>query len=798
YIANHVPISGATNADTQDHLYRNNGNETFTDVSALLSDAGDITGATFIGGWMDFDLDGDADLFVINDCLSPGNIPNMVFRNDGDTHPTLDWNFTEVSGLLGVDSCANGMGLAMGDYNRDGIPDYFFSNIGPTILFEGTGAGFTNVTSTAGTGGQPWPLFSWGTCFFDADLDGWEDLFLTLGSHHFDSATDPQQDMFFLNDGNGVSFTNRSAQFNLSDPARGRTVVAGDYDRDGDRDLAIVNYGESILIKENNLVHQHHYLDVRLVGNKSNRNGIGARLRIRTADGMEQWRLMYSGSSLGGGDELSAHFGLGNNDRVDTLEIFWPGSLSPQRVTSVLADQRITVREFDPSTAGIAFDEVAVALGIDGQCGTCGVGNGVSFADFNGDGLDDITYGTQPGDSVLFYQNNGSGFTKLPSLVNCTDKTETILWFDYDNDGDQDLLLANFQAQNRLYRNDGNLNLTEITSSCGMLMQNDPTYSACAIDYDHDGDLDFYLGNWFSTTYGNYLYRNDGSDLFTEVSMAAGVDDSLNLTLASGFFDYDNDGWTDLYNSQDRYFSFNSLFHNNGDGTFTDVSATSNTDIGIDAMNVGVGDYNNDDYLDIYVTNTVNAPQNTHPYNVLLKNQGNGTFAEVAADVGVEMYDVTWGGNFVDVDLDRDVDLYVSAMHQSSTSSSDLFINQFPVDTFLSIEPAGMEGDTMNSFSNAIGDLDNNGLPDIAVNNNNYFGQVNKFQVWRNASNVEGHWLKMRLHGITSNRNAVGSRIEFFIDGQKYIRYTQCGTAYLAQNSMTELIGTGTSHTIDT
>ena len=797
YIANHVPMSGAGNADTQDHLYRNNGDGTFTDVSGLLADAGTITGATFIGGWMDYDLDGDADLIVINDCVTPNYIPNQVFRNDGDTHPVLDWNFTEVSPLLGVDSCANGMGLAMGDYDRDGMPDYFFSNIGSTILFQNTGAGFVDASVSAGTGGQPWPLFSWGTCFFDADLDGWEDLFVVFGSHHFDSATDPHYDQFFLNDGNGVSFTNRSGDLNLADSMRGRTVVVGDYDRDGDRDLAIINYGEDIRIKENDLVHAHHYLDIKLHGTKSNRNGIGARLRIRTPDGDVQWRQLYSGSSLGGGDELTVHFGLGTNDRVDTLHLFWPGATVPQVVTDIMADQRITIREYDPGAASITFQDVATALGVDGACGLCSTGNGVSFADFNGDGRDDLTFGTQAGDSVLFYVNNGSGFDKLPSLVNATERNMTPLWFDYDNDGDKDLLLANFQGQNRLYRNDGNLSLTEITATCGLLSQIDPTYSACAADYDQDGDLDFYLGNWFSTTYTNYLYRNDGSDTFTEVGVAAGVDDSLNLTLASGFFDYNNDGWVDLYNSQDRHFSFNSLFHNNGDGTFADVSAQSNTDIGIDAMNVGIGDYNNDDFMDIYVTNTVGAQDNTHPYNVLLRNNGNGTFTEAAADVGVEMFDVTWGGNFVDVDLDRDVDLYVSAMHQTATSSSDLFINQFPLDTFIAIEPPGMESDTMNSFANAIGDIDNDGRPDIAVNNGNYFGQVNKFQLWRNTSNLDGHWLKIRLRGIESNRDAVGSKIEFFIDGQKYIRYTQCGSAYISQNSFTEMIGTGTHHTID-
>ncbi len=447
---------------------------------------------------------------------------------------------------------------------------------------------------------------------------------------------------------------------------------------------------------------------------------------------------------------------------------------------------------------GQQFSEVAAANGINTGCGLCPVGSGVSFVDFNDDGLDDLTFATGSGSNILFYQNNGNGFTLIQAPITNLGRNEQILWVDFDNDGDRDLFVTNHETPNRLYRNDGNFQFTDVTQSAGLPLLNDPTYGAVFGDYNNDGWLDLYISNWTwpGNPTPNFLFRNNQDGTFTDVTATTQTGDGNNLTFCSAFFDYNNDGWQDIYNSQDRYYSLNTLFKNNGDGTFSDVSAQSNSDLGIDAMNVGVGDYDNDGYLDIYITNTDTLA--VDPGNKMLRNNGDGTFSEVSAQLGVEMFKVTWGGNFFDFDNDLDLDLYVSTQHVGAAFASELFINDIENGVFIEANALGMEGDTLNSFSNAIGDFNDDGKPDIAVNNATPFGGAeNKFHLWENNTITTNNWIKVDLIGVESNREGIGSWIEVYLDGNVYVRYKHCGIAYLAQNSATELIGLGGFTTID-
>jgi hypothetical protein len=388
----------------------------------------------------------------------------------------------------------------------------------------------------------------------------------------------------------------------------------------------------------------------------------------------------------------------------------------------------------------------------------------------------------------LFFQNTGSGFIEIPAPITNTSRNEMVVWVDFDNDGDKDLFVTSFEAPNRLYENDGNLNLTDITLSAGLPIDNAPSYGAVFGDYNNDGWLDLYLDNWsYQGVYTNYLYKNNGDGTFSDVTESAGVADDFELTFMSAFLDINNNGLQDLYNSQDRYWSINSMFKNNGDDTFDDISSSSNTDIEIDAMNVGVGDYDNDGDLDIYVTN-ISTQQDG---NALLRNNGDETFTDVAGAMGVDMFQVTWGGNFFDADNDLDLDLYVSAQHVGSEFSSKLFINNNG-NSFTEANPPGMQGDTMNSYSNAIGDFNLDGLMDIVVNNATPLnGDFNNFHLWQNTSSNSNNWLKVFLVGTDSNRDGIGSWIEMYINGNKYVRYKHCGIAYLAQNSTLEHFGMG-------
>jgi hypothetical protein len=413
-------------------------------------------------------------------------------------------------------------------------------------------------------------------------------------------------------------------------------------------------------------------------------------------------------------------------------------------------------------------------------------GGGVSFFDFNGDGWDDLCFPTAAGDSLLFFHNNQGVFEKINALVLETAATKQLLWADIDNDGDKDLLITNFMAANRLYENDGNMNLTDITLSAGFFLFPEPTYGATFGDYDADGFLDLYITNRSNGTFDsftNYLWKNNGNNTFTNVTIQTNTSDGLKVSFCATFIDINQNLRPDLYIANDRL-AANTLFLNNGN-TFADISFSSGTDIVANAMNVGSGDYNNDGHLDIYVTNTTEG-------NVLYKNNSDETFTDMATSAGVAFNQVSWGANFFDYDNDGDLDLYVSSEEVENGKANALYEN-LGDGTFYQPLPDGIAGDTLISFGNAIGDFNLDGKMDVVVVN----AYSDPMLIWENQTDNDNNWLKVNLEGVESNRDGIGSWIEIYHDGQKQVRYTKCGTAYLAQNTQTEHFGLGTFETLD-
>ncbi len=421
-----------------------------------------------------------------------------------------------------------------------------------------------------------------------------------------------------------------------------------------------------------------------------------------------------------------------------------------------------------------------------GELGWEEFGGGVSFFDFNGDGWDDLCFPTADGDSLLFYHNNQGVFEKIDGLALETAATKQLLWADIDNDGDKDLFVTNFMAANHLYENDGNMNLIDITLSASFFLFPDPTYGAAFADYDNDGYLDLYItnrSNGVFDSFTNYLWKNNGNNTFTNVAIQTGTSDGLKVSFCAGFIDINQNLRPDLYIANDRL-PANSMYLNNGN-TYSDISFLSGTDTVINAMNVGAGDYNNDGHLDIYVTNTPEG-------NVLYKNNGDETFSDMTPSAGVAFNQWSWGGNFFDYDNDGDLDLYVSSEEVENGKANALYENMGD-GTFHQPFPDGIVGDTLASFGNAIGDFNLDGKMDVVVTN----AYGDPMLIWENQTDNDNNWLKVNLEGVDSNRDGIGSWIELYHDGQKQVRYTQCGTAYLAQNTQTEHFGLGTFETCD-
>ena len=421
-------------------------------------------------------------------------------------------------------------------------------------------------------------------------------------------------------------------------------------------------------------------------------------------------------------------------------------------------------------------------------------GNGVSCADFNQDGLDDISF-CSTGDGAYFLLNNGNGFTPVSFGLNLGNDLKIILWVDYDNDGDKDLFVSyNFEPV-QLFRRDGPNLLVDVTESSGILLQTSRNFGACWGDYDADGWLDLYLCKYhnpdFTSGYEftNHLYHNLGDGTFEEVSVQANVGDGIKASFQSSFFDYDLDGDQDIYVINDRLTAANSMYRNNGDGTFSSVGPGTGTGIVIDAMCSATEDFDNDGDLDIYVTN------NTGGSFLLVNN--NAVFSNQAYDLGCQVDNICWGALWMDVDNDMDQDLFVPTTGNVGTIElqNEFFLNigdQSP--EFINFEgEMALDDDDYGTYAASKGDFNNDGFSDFVESNN--YPSAN--QLWMNTATSGAHWLKVSIEGTISNRDGIGSWIKVYTGDVVQTQYTFCGESYCAQFSEREMFGLGSNTMID-
>jgi len=325
-------------------------------------------------------------------------------------------------------------------------------------------------------------------------------------------------------------------------------------------------------------------------------------------------------------------------------------------------------------------------------------GGGVSFTDFNQDGLDDLTFGTEAGQNIRFFENKGDHFEEImPFMISNTYENRQIVWVDYDNDGDKDFFACATDGPNLLYENNGNMQFTDVTAAKGLPVVTKFTSGASFADIDEDGYLDLYISQFELPNGGvNEMWKwNPNMQQYVDFTASSGTDNGVRTTYCTSFFDFDNDDDLDMYVINDNLAHENSLYMNQGNGSFIDVSVPSLTNIAIEAMNAGIGDFDNDGDFDIYITDTENA--------VLFQNNGNSTFTDVTATRNVTATEWSWTGNFFDYDNDRDLDLYVS---NEEPATNRFFVND-GTGTFT--EPLGNSGGLTNSdniptYTNAIGD----------------------------------------------------------------------------------------------
>jgi hypothetical protein len=477
-------------------------------------------------------------------------------------------------------------------------------------------------------------------------------------------------------------------------------------------------------------------------------------------------------------------------------------------------------------------------------------GAAVAVGDYDNDGYEDlfITDSELGKPNHLFHNNGDLTFTDVAQQAGVAGGNDSkaivsdAVWFDYDNDGLLDLLVARFGTP-ILYHNEGHGKFKDVTAESG-LSKFANTIAVIAFDYDNDGKLDLLFGNYFGPTNllelkdphilpnnldaatnggGVTLWRNTGHGTFEDVTEKAGLGKVTGWTLDVGHGDFNNDGLQDIYLACD--FGTDHIFLNNGDGTFREVTEKATGWDTKKGMNVDVADYNNDGWLDIYVTNIYD--EYMKECAMLWQNMGDGTFAEVSADVGVCDTGWGWAAKFGDFDNDGWQDLFVvnglrSAGDESylpillpmltkpGVDFSDvnnwpdignrswsgferkrLFHNQGDM-TFREIgAEAGVDNDRDGRGIGVI-DLDNDGRLDLVQTNANQAPIV-----YRNVSQNVGNWISLKLIGTKSNRDGIGARVELKAGGLTQIREVDGGNGFSGQSSRRVHFGIGSAIKLD-
>lgn len=402
---------------------------------------------------------------------------------------------------------------------------------------------------------------------------------------------------------------------------------------------------------------------------------------------------------------------------------------------------------------------------------------GSAWADFNDDGLQDLMVANYAGNRNFLFENTGKDmFSNFESEAIVTDLNDSygVSWGDYNNDGFADLFVSNHSGNNYLYKNTGD-SFVKITEG---VVTSDITnaWDGAWVDYNNDGLLDIFV----ATNNQNYLYKNIGNDDFEKITKGNIVNDS-EASFGFAWGDYNNDGFADLFVANFGNQN-NSLYKNNGDGTFQKILTGSIVNDGGQSRSASWGDYNNDGYFDLYVTNSGQK-------NFLYRNNGDETFTKVMADPIVN--DSYWSFSSVWTDFDNDGFLDMAVVNSTSTDSVSLFRNNQD-GTFTKMMDPSLLANGTSSWSISQADFNNDGYEDLYVagrgNNKGYlFQNINEGR----------NYVTLALRGTTANFDGIGSRIQIKAGNQWQTRFISTRSGRGSQSSIKVNFGLDQSTMID-
>lgn len=416
------------------------------------------------------------------------------------------------------------------------------------------------------------------------------------------------------------------------------------------------------------------------------------------------------------------------------------------------------------------FHNIAGEIGLN----VSSLSGGSVVDDFDGDGdLDIIVSSWDAGDELQYFRNDNGKFTEQSETANFSGIYGglNLKHADYDNDGDLDLLVLrgawlgkNGRIPNSLLQNDGHGRFIDVSYECGLAEPAFPTQTATWLDFDNDGDLDLYVGN---ENFPSQLFENVDGKQFRNIAYSAGVENKR-FTKGVTAGDYDEDGYPDLYVS--NYGEANRLYRNNRDSTFTDVAAALEVAEPIDSFPTWFWDFDQDGHLDIFVAGyttdmsclaheyyEVDAPKT---FNRLYKGNGGTKFQDVTLQSQIKSYLPPMGVNYGDLDNDGFPDFYLGtgAPQYEALMPNVMYWNDRG-NRFWDVTIAGGFGHLQKGHGISFADFDEDGDQDVFSEMGGAFpGDRAVNCVFQNPG-FGNHWIKIRLFGRTSNRFGVGAKI---------------------------------------